>query len=238
MSHSGTLHGIVFDKDIDDIRGTTLYGINDEKLGKIDDVIFEHDTGEIKYVVIDTGGWFKHKRFLVPANRIRESNREKEAFQIDLTKERIERTFPKFDENVLKSDPEWEAYEGQYTRLWQNDPVLHQTDRVDLTVTPADVPTQPSGGPEVSMGSLGEEAHEPRPERVHEVAPKVEVILNNEYPVDIEPPANPTQQSKAAHADAGHRNPRMRAFEEVLRKNRVDVTASCASCKPAKDRAA
>jgi uncharacterized protein YrrD len=40
-----------------DIRGSKLYGLNDEKLGKIDDVIFDHGTGEIRYVVVDTGGW-------------------------------------------------------------------------------------------------------------------------------------------------------------------------------------
>src|SRR5436189_96431 len=34
------------------------------------------------------------------------------------------------------------------------------------------------------------------------------------------------------------RGERWRAFEENLRKNRVDVTASCRSCSPAKDRAA
>jgi hypothetical protein len=35
-------------------------------------------------------------------------------------------------------------------------------------------------------------------------------------------------------ADAGQWHPRMKRFEDVLRKNRVDVTASCASCAAAK----
>ncbi len=235
MPHVGTLHDYIFDRDIDDIRGTPIYGINDEKLGKIDDVIFNHDTGEIKYAVVDTGGWFTHRKFLVPADRIRPYANDQNAFQIDLDKQRVESTFPKFDENILKSDPEWEAYEAEYKRLWQQDPVLHRADRIDLDITPPEVPEEvheePHEGTAVPLGSLGEE--------VHEYGMKVQAAspLNNEYPVDANPPANPTQQSKA-HAAVGHRHPRMERFEDVLRKKRVDVTASCASCKPAKDRAA
>ncbi len=122
MPHLGTLHDYIFDRNIDDIRGTTLFGINDEKLGKLDDVIFDHATGEIKYAVVDTGGWFTHRKFLVPADQIQPYGKDEKAFQINLDKQRVESTFPKFDENILKSDPEWEAYETEYKRLWQQDP--------------------------------------------------------------------------------------------------------------------
>lgn len=69
MTHYGTLRETRF-QDLDDIRGAEVYGVNDEKLGKIDDVIFDHSSGEIRYVVVDTGGWLSSKKFLVPANRI------------------------------------------------------------------------------------------------------------------------------------------------------------------------
>ena len=39
----GTLRDYRFNKDIDDIRGSAVYGPDDEKLGKIDDVIFDSD---------------------------------------------------------------------------------------------------------------------------------------------------------------------------------------------------
>jgi sporulation protein YlmC with PRC-barrel domain len=47
MAHYGLLHDYRFE-DIataEDIRGTKVYGRNDEKLGTIDDVIFDHATG-------------------------------------------------------------------------------------------------------------------------------------------------------------------------------------------------
>lgn len=230
MPHLGTLQEFMFERNIDDIRGTALYGINDEKLGKIDDVIFDHDTAEIRYVVVDAGGWFTHRKFLIPVDRVRPYAKDANAFQIDLEKQRVESTFPKFDPNILKSNTEWESYEAEYKRLWQQDPILHRTDRIDLTVTPAEVRDEAS----VPMGSLGEE--------VYEYAPKVQAApnLNNEYPVDTNPPANPTQQSKtqAEAREHAQSHPRMKAFEEMLRKNRVDITAGCAGCKPAKERAA
>ena len=46
------------------------------------------------------------------------------------------------------------------------------------------------------------------------------------------------QGSEQPRADVGQWHPRMRRFEDVLRKNCVDVTASCPSCAPAKDKAA
>jgi uncharacterized protein YrrD len=70
--------------DVDDIRGSKLYGLNDEKLGKIDDVIFDHRTGEIRYVVVDTGGWLASKKFIVPANRIPTSRKHPDDFMVDL----------------------------------------------------------------------------------------------------------------------------------------------------------
>jgi hypothetical protein len=36
-----TLRDYRFNRDIDDIRGSSVYGPGDEKLGKIDDVIFD-----------------------------------------------------------------------------------------------------------------------------------------------------------------------------------------------------
>ena len=72
MAHYGTLRDYRFaDLDTDeDIRGAHVYGRDDEKLGKIDDVIFDHTTGNIRYVVIDTGGWLSSKKFIVPAERL------------------------------------------------------------------------------------------------------------------------------------------------------------------------
>jgi sporulation protein YlmC with PRC-barrel domain len=48
MAHYGTLrdyHLVDNESAADDIRGSKVYGLKDEKLGKIDDIIFDHSTG-------------------------------------------------------------------------------------------------------------------------------------------------------------------------------------------------
>jgi hypothetical protein len=55
MAQCGILRDYRFTNAAEDIRGSKVYGLNDEKLGKIDDVIFDHASGSIRYVVVDTG---------------------------------------------------------------------------------------------------------------------------------------------------------------------------------------
>ena len=54
MAHVGTLGSHRFSQGVDDIRGATVYGAEDEKIGKVDDVIFDHATMEIRYLVVDS----------------------------------------------------------------------------------------------------------------------------------------------------------------------------------------
>jgi uncharacterized protein YrrD len=82
MAHYGTLREFRFsDRDADDIRGSSVYGTDDDKLGKIDDVIFDHSTGDIRYAVIDTGGWLSTKKFIIPADRLRASAKHEDDYQ-------------------------------------------------------------------------------------------------------------------------------------------------------------
>lgn len=134
MAHYGTLRDISIGQAAEDIRGSHLYGINDEKLGKIDDVIFDHATADIRYVVVDTGGWLKSKKFIVPAQSIRASAKHKDDFEVNLNKQQIE-SFPPYNESDLESDSKWSGYEGEYRAKWVADPVMHRAE-TDRNLTP------------------------------------------------------------------------------------------------------
>ena len=135
MTHVGRLHDYRFsDKSVDDIRGSNIYGLEDDKLGKIDDLIFDHTTGEVRYVVVDTGGWLSSKRFIVPADRLRPSVEHEDDYIVSLTKEQIE-AFPPYDENAVESQEKWNDYETRYRASWTDTPVMHQ-EGTDRTVTP------------------------------------------------------------------------------------------------------
>lgn len=93
MAHYGTLKDTVITTPSEDIRGAHVYGVNDDKLGKIADVIFDHSTGDIRYAVVDTGGWLHSKKFLVPADGLRASVKHDGDFESNLSKQQIE-SFP------------------------------------------------------------------------------------------------------------------------------------------------
>ena len=133
MAHYGILHDIKFE-DAEDIRGAEVYGVNDEKLGKIDDVIFEHSTGDIHYVVVDTGGWLTSKKFLVPANRIQPYGHHEDKFYAELDKERIQ-MLPEYDEKKLGSEGDWSNYEKQFEDRWKEGTVMYN-ERTNRVITP------------------------------------------------------------------------------------------------------
>ncbi|MGO8794384.1 MAG: PRC-barrel domain-containing protein [Candidatus Sulfotelmatobacter sp.] len=134
MAKCGMLRDYRFTESAEDIRGSHLYGTNDDKLGKIDDVIFDHVTGQINYIVVDTGGWLSTKKFVVPANRLHESSQHQGDFAVDLTKKQVE-GFPPYDEAHLESDELWADYEGRYRAKWEADPVMHRLG-TDRNITP------------------------------------------------------------------------------------------------------
>jgi sporulation protein YlmC with PRC-barrel domain len=134
MAKHGLLGNYRFMDATEDIRGSKLYGLNDEKLGKIDDVIFDHFTGLIHYVVVDTGGWLTTKKFIVPVDRIRISAKHQDDFAADLTKEQVE-SFPPYQEVDLESDEQWSEYEGRYRSKWEANPVMYRAE-TDRNITP------------------------------------------------------------------------------------------------------
>jgi sporulation protein YlmC with PRC-barrel domain len=150
MAKSGMLRDYRFANAAEDIRGSKLYGLNDEKLGKIDDVIFDHATGSIRYVVVDTGGWLSTKKFVVPAERLQASAEHKDDFAVALTKQQVE-AFPPYNESDLESDEQWSEYEGRYRSKWEADPVMHRAG-TDRNITPT---TQQMPGDSPSARAVG-----------------------------------------------------------------------------------
>jgi sporulation protein YlmC with PRC-barrel domain len=135
MAHYGTLQNYrLSDDQAEDIRGRHIYGVDDDKLGKIDDVIFDHASGDIRYVVVDTGGWLSSKKFLVPTDRIRTSQKHEDDYQVNLTKEQIEK-FPPYKESDLDSEKDWGEYENRYRSKWVDGPVMHR-EATDRNITP------------------------------------------------------------------------------------------------------
>ena len=151
MAHYGTLRDFRFTNDADDIRGATLYGSNDEKLGEIDDVIFDHESGGIRYVIVDTGGWLHSRRFMIPADRMELRGNKEDEYRVNVSKQQIE-TFPAYDESHLRDEKRWKEYEEKYRKAsgWTEAGVLHQQDTTRI-ITPDPATVSPNA-PHIRAG--------------------------------------------------------------------------------------
>ena len=90
--------------DADDVADETLEldGMkvrNDigDKLGEVDGLIVDETSGRTYYLVVDAGGWFKSKHFLLPIGQTHLDD-DRDALVVNLTKEQIN-GFPGFDKD-------------------------------------------------------------------------------------------------------------------------------------------
>jgi hypothetical protein len=222
MAHYGVLGKYEIPESTEDIRGASLYGTNDDKLGKIKDVIFDHTTGDIRYVVVDTGGWLKTKEFLVPANKLRASAEHNDDFECDCTKQRIE-SFPPYNEGDLKSEERWRDYEGRYRAKWETGPVMHRAE-TDRNITPttqqmqgnpsslrAEAGLPPSGGAQFTGSERDQEADVAAAESsTHVVPPGTDEVVINTSAVGI--------------------GGRWDTFQARLRERRKEAVTGCGTC--------
>jgi PRC-barrel domain len=206
MSHLGTLRDYRFtdlEEAKDDVRGSKVYGPGDEKLGKIDDVIFDHSTGQIQYVVIDTGGWLSSKKFVVPPQALRPSVQHEDDFSVDLTQEQIE-SFPPYNEADIESDEKWADYDGRYRSQWEAKPVMHRV-ATDRNLTPTTMQQIDAGSGTLDL------ADDDLDEAELDVTP-----MRTEASLEVDP-SGPSR--------------RWDTFEDRLRQRRQEIISVCTTCK-------
>lgn len=218
MAHYGLLGDYKFRDAATDIRGTTLYGVGDEKLGKIEDVIFDHATGDIRYVVVDTGGWLTTKEFIVPTERLRFSDKEAGGFASDLTKKQVE-SFPPYNESDLESHDKWDDYEGRYRAKWETGPVMHRAES-DRNITPT---TQQLQGNRSSIQAAGSAEPVSSSKGLDEASLKAASA-----PTERIVPAG--MDSVVINNGPSGIGPRWDTFQDRLRERRKEAVMACVTC--------
>jgi sporulation protein YlmC with PRC-barrel domain len=205
MTHYGTLNEYRFEgREADDIRGAKVYGLEDEKLGKIDDVVFDHSSGAIEYVVVDTGGWLSSRKFLVPTERLRPSMQHEGDFETTLDKQRIQ-DFPPYSEKDLQSNDTWDRYTERFKQMWTDNPVQHRkgTDH-DVTPTAGELPPVPPSDVDIDVD------YDP------------DVVNRRLIPSTGDVVVIPVSASGIGD--------RWSNFEQLLRERHYDVTGGCDTC--------
>jgi sporulation protein YlmC with PRC-barrel domain len=149
MPHYGILRDHQLE-GVDDLRGADVYGVNDEKLGTIDDVIFDHSSGDIRYIVLKTGGLLSRKKVMVPAGRVEPYGNHDDKFYAELDKERLE-MLPEFNDETLKSHSNWSRFEREHNKRWHDGAVMYnQSSGRIITPPPEDVISDPMASGHVS----------------------------------------------------------------------------------------
>jgi uncharacterized protein (TIGR02271 family) len=100
-------HRDVIGDDYYDPTGKTAFGVNEEKIGKIEGALVEDTSGRIRYLIVDAGGWFSSKEVLVPAGLARIVGDD--VFFDSLTKSQVEAM------EVYDHDYQY-SYKEQYER--------------------------------------------------------------------------------------------------------------------------
>jgi len=144
MPHYGILRDHKME-DVDDLHGADVYGVNDEKLGTIDDVIFDHSSGDIRYIVLKTGGLLSRKKVMVPANRVEPYGNHDDKFYAELDKERLE-MLPEFREETMKAQSDWSTYERDYEKRWNDGAIMYNKNTGRIITAPHEEEVGPAIG--------------------------------------------------------------------------------------------
>jgi hypothetical protein len=104
--------------DADDIDDSTIdfsrlevRGHDNTKLGDIDGFIVDSSSGRLHHIVIDSGGWFTSRRFLLPVGHAT-VDRDAGAVRVDVSRDALRR-YPEFDADRFRafSDDDLRTFE-------------------------------------------------------------------------------------------------------------------------------
>jgi uncharacterized protein (TIGR02271 family) len=78
------------DSDAVDLKNFDVYAEGNDKVGSINDVLVDAQTGQLRYFVIDTGFWVFGKKVLLPVGRANVDSNERRIYAQGLTKQQVE----------------------------------------------------------------------------------------------------------------------------------------------------
>ncbi len=84
------------DPSLSHLDDYSVYADGEDKVGTVDDGLFDSATGQFRYLIVDTGIWIFGKKILLPIGRARFDNSQQRVYVSGLTKEQVE-NLPKYE---------------------------------------------------------------------------------------------------------------------------------------------
>ncbi len=103
--------------DVDDsvveFDGLNVTGRDGERVGDVNGFIVDLASGRVLYIVVDSGGWFRSRRFLAPIGHA-VIDHDRHALSLDLSKDRLDQ-YPEFDESRFSkfTDADLRAFDAR-----------------------------------------------------------------------------------------------------------------------------
>ncbi|MEC4816796.1 MAG: PRC-barrel domain-containing protein [Scytonema sp. PMC 1069.18] len=100
-----------------DLINYSVYADNgDDKVGSVENILVDEETGRFRYLIVDTGFWVFGKKVLVPVGLARLDDDDKRVYVARLTKQQVE-DLPEFTENLAINQDYEERVRGVYRPL-------------------------------------------------------------------------------------------------------------------------
>lgn len=115
MVHYATLNNRALSSGISEAIGAVLCGRAGRKIASICNIVFDHGSGHIRYLVADCG---HDRRVLIPPERVIQSP-DKKGFVCEFTLENLAR-LPVFNDRLLEDPSTWRDYEQLYQSVLEN----------------------------------------------------------------------------------------------------------------------
>ena len=105
------------DNAVVDYDGLDVRGPDGDKLGDLDGFIGDAQAGRVHYVVVDSGGWFRSRRFLLPVGHAVLSS-DRRALNVDVTRQALLR-YPAFEQSRFNefSDDDLRLFEERMSEV-------------------------------------------------------------------------------------------------------------------------
>jgi sporulation protein YlmC with PRC-barrel domain len=233
MTHYGNLGTQPVADEIRDLRGASVRGADGKELGKVNDVVLDHDTMEIRYLVVDSSGWLEAGTFLLPADRISRDKDHEDGLATGVTKEQVENS-PQYVKHS-RSEDEWEKYDKEFKKYWEEQPVMHMKDTYRI-ITPREEPAPAQSG---LLGARGSGSANSEPTAAELFPDRISDVFSDTAPNSGEVTLRPKSVARAEASAPGVTllKPQWwEAFENYLKINKSDIQSKCPQCASTSDR--
>lgn len=109
------LHASRVDSPAGDLGSLQLHSQADEPLGTLNGVLIDPGARQVRYFVVEKAGWFRNRKYLVPANLTAKVESERRTLRLDIDSEDLQE-LDEFDSRAVCEFSDEDTLEAMFAR--------------------------------------------------------------------------------------------------------------------------